>query len=448
MAEIRALGSKNGDREGCVVCHGGTPSAELKVDAHQGAPPGLSALGGPQQFYVNPGNLLVAKYTCGQCHTGYSERLTKSLISTEVESIQRDLCLNALQVYKSQDRSTIRQFGKHAISDTDGSEPAAGSPAYKAYMKNLAANPALFRNELHAIPSFEKTVDIQQWEQQCSSCHSEQPAHTVSLNEDGTGCSSCHVPYQQNAGYQGKDVTIDKSQPGKLLLHRLQGTASGRGKDNLLSNTAILENCFSCHHDVRSQELNPIGIVMTHYGSFHEDEMGGALLCQDCHTTIDMHGDGNIPLNSHAQVEIKCEDCHGTVEKAPWELPIGFGEKFAGTLPEKPRGLANDAANKNIPLDVPVDGYLLTARGNPFGNIIKSGNQVILYSATGKTIPVPVLKFIHQDNTWKSSLSRSTKAEVPAHLENMNCTSCHGDRAPLCIGCHGAAQEMKWGIAQ
>ena len=52
------------------------------------------------------------------------------------------------------------------------------------------------------------------------------------------------------------------------------------------------------------------------------------MYCQDCHTSIDVHGDGNIPGTTLAQVEIECEDCHGTVKQYPWELPLGRGEDF------------------------------------------------------------------------------------------------------------------------
>lgn len=62
------------------------------------------------------------------------------------------------------------------------------------------------------------------------------------------------------------------------------------------------------------------------------------MLCQDCHTTVDMHGDGNLPGTTLAQVEIECEDCHGTTGKFPWELPLGRGEEHGtqigtGALP-------------------------------------------------------------------------------------------------------------------
>ncbi len=62
------------------------------------------------------------------------------------------------------------------------------------------------------------------------------------------------------------------------------------------------------------------------------------MLCQDCHTTIEMHGDGNIFGTTLAQVEIECTDCHGAPDRYPWELPLGFMDEFGRKLDSKPRG--------------------------------------------------------------------------------------------------------------
>ncbi|RJR16732.1 MAG: hypothetical protein C4581_09375 [Nitrospiraceae bacterium] len=36
------------------------------------------------------------------------------------------------------------------------------------------------------------------------------------------------------------------------------------------------------------------------------------MTCIDCHTTQDLHGDGNLYSKKSLAVEIECEDCHGT----------------------------------------------------------------------------------------------------------------------------------------
>ena len=50
------------------------------------------------------------------------------------------------------------------------------------------------------------------------------------------------------------------------------------------------------------------------------------------------------------------------------------------------------------------DGFLLSSRGNPIGNVVRRGNQVVVHSATGQDFQVPVLKTINQDKKWKDPL--------------------------------------------
>ncbi|MFP6887926.1 MAG: hypothetical protein VB997_10200, partial [Opitutales bacterium] len=60
MIVIRAMGIAYGDAAGCVVCHGGTPSASTKEEAHSGSPAALQ-VNGPTEFYPHPGSLLVSQ---------------------------------------------------------------------------------------------------------------------------------------------------------------------------------------------------------------------------------------------------------------------------------------------------------------------------------------------------------------------------------------------------
>jgi hypothetical protein len=80
---IEAMAADLGGPGGCIICHGGTPTATTAEAAHNDAPKDLKADGGPQMFYPDPGSLWIAQNTCGQCHKGYAERLTRSLMNTE-----------------------------------------------------------------------------------------------------------------------------------------------------------------------------------------------------------------------------------------------------------------------------------------------------------------------------------------------------------------------------
>ena len=164
------------------------------------------------------------------------------------------------------------------------------------------------------------------------------------------------------------------------------------------------------------------------------------MLCQDCHTSIDMHGDGNIPGTTLAQVEIECQDCHGTPDKFPWELPLGYGEEFNKDLSKAAtRGLASTPLQQTSAFATTYDkgeGYLKTTRGNPFGNVVKKGNKVILHSATGNDFDVPVLKQIKMDDSWVNASAKVAMSKVKKHNDSLECYACHASWVPQCYGCH------------
>ncbi|MFV2061528.1 MAG: cytochrome C, partial [Gammaproteobacteria bacterium] len=82
------------------------------------------------------------------------------------------------------------------------------------------------------------------------------------------------------------------------------------------------------------------------------------------------------------------------------------------------------------------DGYLLTTRGNPFGNVVKDGDKVILHSATGNDFEIPVLKTIAKNNSWKSPNALVAMDKVRKHAESLECYACHASWVPQCYGCH------------
>ncbi|RME98823.1 MAG: cytochrome C, partial [Alphaproteobacteria bacterium] len=368
-------------------------------------------------------------------------------------------------------------WGNYDLKDEDGPEPMVGADEYKDYMiAFVAAHPDQMPSEMKQIPE----VDVNQIadhpnlagvtysRQQCQRCHVGVTGREKRGDYRGAGCSSCHVPYSNEGKYEGGDPTISKDQPGKLLVHRLQGTRKSKVHVGDVTYSGIpSESCNSCHNRGKRIGVSYQGIMEFPYGSPYDAKGGkqpklhtkkylfikddlhhqiesrpgnpeGGMLCQDCHTTVDMHGDGNLPGTTLAQVEIECEDCHGTVAKAPWELPLGYGEEHDRDIGDKPRGLAEDILDESYMATIydAEDGYLLTARGNPFGNVVKKGSNVILHSASGLDFEVPVLKQIAQSGTWKNENAKVAMSSVGAHQDNLECYACHADWAPQCYGCH------------
>ena len=50
IEQIEELGAEHGDAAGCVICHGGTPSATSAEEAHKGSPASLAEADGPPQL--------------------------------------------------------------------------------------------------------------------------------------------------------------------------------------------------------------------------------------------------------------------------------------------------------------------------------------------------------------------------------------------------------------
>ena len=471
METIEELGADYKDPGGCVICHGGNPTATSKDLAHIGSPTDLTEIGGPHAFYPDPGSIYLGDRTCGFCHTGYVERLKKSLMNTEAGKLQGNMWSWGLQ----KDHKVV--WGNYNIKDEDGSEPAIGTERYKKYMsKFVAAHPDQIPSQMRQVPKVD-TNDIPKHpnkagitysRQQCQRCHVGVSGREKRGDYRGTGCSSCHVPYSNEGLYEGNDPTINKKQPGHLLVHRLQATRKSKVRLGKIEYSGIpTETCNTCHNRGKRIGVSYQGIMEFPYGSpfnaqgkkqpklhtknylFIKDDLHhqiksrpgnpeGGLLCQDCHTSIDMHGDGNLFGTTLAQVEIECQDCHGTVDKLPWELPLGHGEEHAGSIGDVPRGLEKvlpDYMTFATEYD-PEDGYLLTARGNPFGNVIKRGKRVILHSASGLDFNVPVLHQIKMNKAWKSPDALVAMEAVGKHMESMECYACHSDWVAQCYGCH------------
>jgi hypothetical protein len=83
----------------------------------------------------------------------------------------------------------------------------------------------------------------------------------------------------------------------------------------------------------------------------------------------------------------------------------------------------------------PHDGFLLSARGNPLGNVVREGNHVQVHLASGAVHAMKPLKLFAQEDRF-SLEARVAMVQVGKHMERMECYSCHATWAPQCYGCH------------
>ena len=470
--QIYAKGAQLGDPNGCVVCHGGNPKEEKDAKAaHTGAPPG----GELTTFVVHSGSVWVNEKICGQCHKEWTYAQFRSIMQTEAGKIQ-----GALWGWGPASTGYAKKYGNYDVTDPDGSKPVFGTDAYKDYTQALMKKyPHNFPTELRQVPKTDVDMLAEQpWtaiytylRTDCQRCHVGVKGRDRRGDFRGMGCSACHIPYNNAGLYEGGDKTVKRDEKGHAMVHSIQSSRKAKVMANGKVYSGIPhETCVSCHNRGKRIGVSFQGLMEFPYGSpfnkkgkkqpklhtkyyqFIKDDIHhrlksregnpeGGLLCQDCHTTTSMHGNGNITGTLLANVEIECSDCHGTAKKYPWELPLGWGDEFGNEVNgQKSRGLSTEplATHAKFSTTYPAkDGYLLTARGNPFNNVVREGEKVIVHSASGLDFEVPTLKSLARTNKWRNPAKAvSAKIQASSHMEKIECYGCHSAWAPQCYGCH------------
>jgi hypothetical protein len=469
--QIYALGKSLGDPNGCVVCHGGNPEEVKDAEiAHRGAPEGSPL----KVFNRNSASMWINDKTCGQCHRKWVYAAHRSVMQTEAGKIQ-----GALWGWGSVGTSYEKKFGNYDIDDPDGPVPVFGTEEYKRRIQELTKMfPDNFPSKLNRLPSVNMETIKEHPEQaaytyirsECQRCHLGVRGRDKRGDMRGMGCAACHIPYSNEGFYEGADTSIPGDEKGHPLVHSIQSSRKAKVVVNGKVYSGIPhETCASCHNRGKRVGVSYQGLMEFPYGTpytetgskmpklhtkyylyikddaHHELESRdgnprGGLLCQDCHSTTSVHGNGNITGTTLANIEIECTDCHGMPGKYPWELPLGWGDEF-GTAPdmEKPRGLADkhlDTQQFNT-VYPPQDGYLLTARGNPLGNVVREGDRVIVHSASGLDFEVPTLKSLNLENKWQNPAAAiASMVNTEKHLKTLECYACHSAWAPQCYGCH------------
>ncbi|HEB52243.1 MAG TPA: cytochrome C [bacterium] len=469
----RAQEAGHGNR--CVVCHGGDVDAWAGADvprgssewqaiaarAHTGTHAYYAEHEGPQQFYPDPGSPWINEHTCGTCHEWQVRTQWQSLMMTEAGKIQGTLWgFGGLTGYE-------HKYANYDV-ETLPEEERVGGDDYHAYMRELMAKePQVFlaaMKELPAAPTAEQVVDdprlaaFTYLRGECQRCHLAVGGAQRHGDYRGLGCSACHIPYANSGMHQGGD-TSGTDRPGRPLVHSIMGGVGAPVTANGHTWTGIpVETCTTCHNRGRRIGVSFQGLMETpyptpwsadgapqqklhgkHYRRLHADlhaEKG--FLCQDCHTSIDVHGSGQLVGAITAAVEIECSDCHGTPTAFPWELPLGTMDEYAEAPAKGPaRGTLGELPDYLDASDHPdaADGYLRTARGNPFGNVVRKGDVVHVHLASGAVHELIPLKGMVERNLLSLS-ARVAMVDVSRHMQRMECYACHSTWAPQCYGCH------------
>ncbi len=461
MQQIMARGQSMGDPAGCVVCHNGDPGERTdKTVAHGDA--------GPHgEFYPDPGSPWINENTCGQCHGEHVEVQWRSLMMTEAGKIQ-GVCwsFGALTGYEA-------KYANYAVENPTDPEDRLGTPAYKAYMTRLkqkepqafvdrheALPEALRADELHRLKDDPTLAAFTYIRQECQRCHHAVKGRQKRGDYRGMGCSSCHIPYGNEGFYEGDDRSVPTDQTGHMLVHSIQGTREAKVTVHDQTYSGIpVETCTTCHDRGKRIGVSFQGLMETPYESPYQDANGEGqpslhskhymamqqdvhyqigMTCQDCHTSIDVHSDGFLAGANLAAVQIECSDCHGTPDAYPWDLPLGYMDEFDDIAASgDARGLATEPGRHTLAGTIydARDGYLLTARGNPYGNVVKDGADIIVHTAAGADLRMKPLKRIKEEGAL-SQRGLVSMSGIAGHLENMECYTCHASWTPQCYGCH------------
>ena len=447
----------------CVICHGGNPSAATKEEAHQGTLKYFIENKGPKAFYPYPASPWINEHTCGMCHPNQVSAQENSLMATEQGKIHGALWgFGAKEGYKH----TYTNFGGKSADP----HKRLGTKTYQKYMDQLAKlEPQGFLTETKELPPAPTAEEVEKdptlsvytyLRQECLRCHTGGKGRERRGDFRGVGCASCHIPYSNAGLYEGKDKSISKTDPGHMLVHAIQSSREVKVSVHDINYSGIpVETCTTCHNRGKRIGVSYQGLMETEYQATFDDEGNGqpklhtkrylhltedihyskGMLCQDCHTSNDMHGDGFFKGANLGAVEIECQDCHGTTTKYPWELPLGYSDEFE-TKPKqgKARGTTKTLAaylkQGAIPQDK-GDGFLLSARGNPLTKAVKKGEKVMMYLSSGKEIELKPLKLLKKEKKI-SKEGLVAMDQIAAHTDKLECYTCHATWAPQCYGCH------------
>ena len=458
----------------CIVCHGGNPDGVTADEAHKGTVSYFLKNEGPKEFYPDPGSAWINKNSCGVCHKEQVSVQWNSLMNTEQGKIQGTLwSFGAMEGYE-------HKFANYSLSNL---HKRFGSESYRDYMRVLSQKePQVFVKKTIELPPAPTAQEVEKnprlaaytyLRSECLRCHTASKGRSRRGDYRGMGCSSCHIPYSNEGYYEGGDPTIAKNEPGHMLTHQIQATREAKVSIGGITYSGVpVETCTTCHNRGKRIGVSYQGLMETaynptfdrhgnpqpklhtkHYLHMKEDiHYKKGMLCQDCHTSLDMHGDGFIAGSTLAGVEIECQDCHGTIEKYPWELPLGYSDEFELKEKEgKPRGVVKTLANylKKGMLYNPKDGYLLSARGNPLTNVVKVGDRIVVHLASGKDLNLTPLKRLAKEGRI-SQEGMVAMSQVKKHMTKMECYTCHDTWAPQCYGCHvkidysGGKKSVDW----
>jgi hypothetical protein len=305
---------------GCVICHGGERLA-LDADlAHS------TMRGG-----ANPSDLSVVKQSCGgdNCHSGSAAENNNHIqrVLTSLQSTYAGALANVLYTFGAQPDLTAR----YAISSIQDA--------------NITSTTGL-----SALQTFANN---------CLNCHLSATPLPGPDYARLTGCAACHTPTA------GSDLQQPIHQLTTAIPYTQCDTCHNRGNYDLRTMTFVPRT---------DQPTDRLHAYYQPIAQFTQCEY--TLDCVDCHTRMEVMGDGDIHASMKDIQYIQCQTCHGT----PTELPS------TKTLTD-PNDIAFRLAGLNPIFDLQLGNTILvTDQGEPLWNtrLLPDGTYQLVGKATGQ----------------------------------------------------------------
>lgn len=156
-------------------------------------------------------------------------------------------------------------------------------------------------------------IGISSANDKCISCHPEVAANfSTSLHATGAGMFN---EYEKGAMKHFNLNTTDYyEQKNCQKCHIVTCTQCHLGGSNHKESVSM-DKCEPCHK--KKQTSTYIGDMPMHKSKAPNADVHyeKGLVCQDCHTSKEIHGDGINYENQMQAVNVKCEDCHESHEK-------------------------------------------------------------------------------------------------------------------------------------
>ncbi|WP_117884679.1 hypothetical protein [Aureibaculum luteum] len=380
--------SINVSKESCLNCHiqvkgfskFHNPESIGCVSCHLGNPNVNTKDESHQNMVLIPGNLADADATCGKCHTDELYKINHSLMTTNSGLIAVDKFI----------------FGESDSLDS-----------------------------LYHIKEIEYSAADKHLRDLCANCHlgaAKKEFGKITQLSRGGGCNACHLNYSKEAT-TSLETYLNSNKENLPKMHP--------STDIFMTN----EHCFGCHSRSSRISTNFQGWHETlleqkditdkdEYKTFEDGRIytrksedvhhTKGLLCIDCHSSHEVMGDGKTYLHQEKAVKIQCSDCH-------------FDSK-PNTTSYKDLDRESKLVWMHRDYKHTDKQILVTAKdNNPLVNTYMEGNNAYLISKKDGEL--------HEIKKQSEICSRDA-----AH-KNVNCSTCHSQWAPKCIGCHSSFDE-------